>query len=571
MNKRSISLYFVLLTAIINIFVFADFPKSHAKYIKVEDEIISYETTIKQLKLSTGDYIPEDNITLKSESVRDHAVLNISFNRSNSMYIDSNNTYSDKQDTYRFKVKDGSSCYIRNNSVSSSGTIAYNDTDEFSVTYLNNETDTITFILECDVTDSLYVAFDIFETITNYNNVKEEEFSYLEYENTISQEDYYSIVDVWHPIVKYMYTSAIEALEEKYLGYKDTTIMSELIEYFDTVFELSKTSDEAFISNASNLKGFTYDSSKENPYIFEDNYMGYALTSVRYNKLSDKTKYTFYFSENDSLSDLVRTSIFKDYYFDLYASNTLKENKDKVVNYINSYIDDDTDLLSGYAKMFRGSIFGINVSTSNNVLILSFTDAILTLINNEEMNDNLYDTSDTITLANKSGTKDEMYQAFKDALIQMSTDLITQNVSDKFMNLSSTNDPDWYRSIITRNSNETEAVTIFSFLYILEDNTLVNFYSTSTNTYTKFTKLDHNVSVLIAMPVGMTSYNTSFGTIINDIDEALGNNISITSWPSVYDTQVDENDIVHRYYIVNDITYDFFTEDNINYVRYTTK
>ncbi len=63
--KRRISLYFVLFTAIINIFVFADFPKSHAKYIKTEEESISYGTSIKKLKLSTGagsDYTTADNV-----------------------------------------------------------------------------------------------------------------------------------------------------------------------------------------------------------------------------------------------------------------------------------------------------------------------------------------------------------------------------------------------------------------------------------------------------------------------------------------------------------------------------
>ena len=96
MNRRSISLYFVLLTAIINIFVFADCPKSHAKYIKAEEEIITYETQLKKLKLSTGDgsdYTTSDNVFLLSASTREHAVFSVKFNRSNSMYIDPNGTY----------------------------------------------------------------------------------------------------------------------------------------------------------------------------------------------------------------------------------------------------------------------------------------------------------------------------------------------------------------------------------------------------------------------------------------------------------------------------------------------
>ena len=164
-----------------------------------------------------------------------------------------------------------------------------------------------------------------------------------------------------------------------------------------------------------------------------------------------------------------------------------------------------------------------------------------------------------------------MYTEFKIMLANMSEDLITPNVWNLFYNLSSTYDPNWYRKIITLNSNEADTTTIYSYFYILDGNILVNFYSDIKNSYVKFTKLEHSKSILLAISVGKTTYNKSFGDIINDIDAALSNDIRITSWPSVYDTQVDSDGVTHRYYIVNGVTYDFFTKDNIGYVRYTTK
>ena len=592
MNKRSISLYFVLFTAIINIFVFADFPKSHAKYIKTEEETISYETSIKKLKLSTGDgsdYTTKDNVSLISTSVKDHAVFTVKFNRSNSMYIDSNGTYSDKLDTYKFVVKDNkNACYVKDSSVSTlNGNVVMDNSKQFRVTYNNNLEDTVNLILECSVvddpsidnaTDNIYVSFDVLETITNYRNIAEEEFTYIEYGYPLALNDYFDAVNKWHPEpdpedpeYKYMYTKAIETLESKYSSFNDV-VKGELIEYFNTVFESAKENDTAFISNANSLKGFTYNPSEANPYIFEDNFMGYALTSIRYNKLVDKTKYNFYFSNISNLTVENRKKIF-DEYFNSYASNTLKESENalKLTNYINSYIEDSTSLLEGFAKMFEGSIFGISTTTENDVLTLSFTDAILSIIDNASLDQELFNSNDTITLVNKSKNKDEMYTEFKIMLANMSEDLITPNVWNLFYNLSSTYDPNWYRKIITLNSNEADTTTIYSYFYILDGNILVNFYSDIKNSYVKFTKLEHSKSILLAISVGKTTYNKSFGDIINDIDAALSNDIRITSWPSVYDTQVDSDGVTHRYYIVNGVTYDFFTKDNIGYVRYTTK
>lgn len=594
MNKRSISLYFVLFTAIINILVFTDFPKSHAKYIKTEEETISYETSIKKLKLSTGEgseYTTKDNVSLLSSSVKDHAVFTVKFNRSNSMYIDSNGIYSDTLDTYRFIVKDNkNACYIKNNSISTlNGNITINNSKEFTVTYNNNLSDTVNLILECNVvdnpnidnaSDNIYVAFDVLESITNYNNNKEEEFTYIEFGYPLVLNDYFEAVNAWHPeeddpIVYYKYNKAIEALNNKY-SYLDDTTRGELVEYFDTVFKDAVEDDEAFMANINSLKGFTYDESLENPYVFSSNFAGNALTSIRYDKSVDKTKYNFYFSELSNLSIEDRKAIF-DEYFDSYASSTLMEssNKDKIINYINSYIEDPENLLDGFEKMFEGVIFGISATTNNDILTLSFTDAILTLINNSELPQELFSENDTITLVNKAKNKDEMYTDFKTMLasIKMNNpELISDEMWNNFATYSSTNDPFWYHKIITLNSNEAENVTIYSYFYILEnDNVLVNFYSDALNTYIKFTKLDHNIPVLLASSVGKTTYNKSFGDIINDIDVLLENGISITSWPSVYDTQVDGDSITHRYYVINGITYDFFTKDNISYVRYTTK
>lgn len=589
MNKRSISLYFVLLTAIINIFAFADFPKSHAKYIKTENEAISYETSIKKLKLSTGegsDYTTKDNVSLLSSSVKDHAVFTVKFNRSNSMYIDQNGIYSDKLDTYRFTVKDNkNACYVRNNSVSSqNGSIIYNSSKEFTVTYNNSLDDTVYLILECSVvddpsidnaTDNIYVSFDILESITNYNNVSEEEFTYIEYGYPLVLNDFYSAVYTWHPEenpdFKYKYQSALEALETKYPEYKETTIMNELVEYFDTVFESSKENDELFISNKDNLKGFRYDETLENPYVFEDNYAGYALTSLRYEKFEDKTKYQFYFSDVSNLNIETKKAIFEEY-FNAYASSTIstEENKNKITNYINSYMEDSSDLLGGFAKMFEGAIFGINTTKENDLLTLSFTDAILTVIANEDLDEALFNSADTVTLANKS-EGEELWSTFIIKLGKLEESIVN-DVWDYFNSLTNENDPSHIREYIIINNNLHSNTTIETIFFLVPNtNVFTNVYSDVNNTYVKLTKLEHNKRILLASAKGSTLKNGTLTDAINYIDIVLDNNIKITSWPSAYDTQVDSEGVTHRYYIVNDITYDMFTKDDINYVSYTTK
>ena len=71
----------------------------------------------------------------------------------------------------------------------------------------------------------------------------------------------------------------------------------------------------------------------------------------------------------------------------------------------------------------------------------------------------------------------------------------------------------------------------------------------------------------------MISYFDTVFEIINKIDNKLGNteDMTLTSWTNPSDTQTDTNGIVHNYYEVGSITYDVFTKDSIEYVRYTTK
>ena len=595
--KRRISLYFVLFTAIINIFVFADFPKSHAKYIKTEDESISYGTSIKKLKLSTGagsDYTTADNVSLLSESVRDHAVFTVKFDRSNSMYIDPNNTYSDTRDSYKFVV-DNNACYVRNNSVTSTnGTVTYNNTKQFTVSYNNNVADTVTLILECDVTDdpnidnatdNIYVAFDILETITNYNNVLEEEFTYLEYEYPLVLNDYYTAVDAWHPVeppvVEYLYDKAIEALNTNYssLG---VVVLGELQEYFDSVFASSSQDNTLFVTNKDNLLGFTYDSTAQNPYIFDDNFVGYALTYDRYNKASDKTKYNFYFSSYSNLDIETKKDIF-DYYFDTYASNTLKANETVIKNYIDSYIEDPTDIFDGLIKMFEGAIYGINSSTNDGILKLSFTDAILTIIANESLDPDLFSKTDTITLANHAEGK-EMWTSFLSMVDeQISHDIVSEDVWTYLNSLNEDNDPLQIREFLLANSTLYEGVTLMSMYFVIPNTkVMLILYSDNDNTYVKFYKLDNGVTLLIPRTVGVvlneTTNTKNFTMILNYIDIVINGEVAenqgpnyMDGWPSVYDTQVDNDGIQHRYYIVDEVTYDLFSKNGINYVRYTTK
>lgn len=135
--------------------------------------------------------------------------------------------------------------------------------------------------------------------------------------------------------------------------------------------------------------------------------------------------------------------------------------------------------------------------------------------------------------------------------------------------------PGIYATSITRNIT-TNDIKLFTDYFIVEygsDKVLMNVYSDNTNTYVKFTKLDHNISMLIASSANKTEGNKTVFEIINEIDNKLGNteDMTLTSWTNPSDTQTDTNGIIHNYYEVGSVTYDVFTKDSIEYVRYTTK
>lgn len=611
MNKRSIQLYFVLIVAIFNIFVFADFPRSHAKYVKAEDEKITYETSIKQLQLKVGeggDYTTTGNVSLIEDSTREVALFNIKFNRNDIMYKDNTDTsllseeelasYVDKTDkvdlyTIRIDDNDKNSCFIRNGSVSSTnGVTRYNSAKEATITFNNTTPDTIYLNIQCNVVDneaipndydSIYVSFKVKEKLTNYENIAEEEFTYIDFGYPEILDEYYEIVDKWHPIdpenpeVEYLYTKAIKALKAKYPTASDVEL-GEMIEYFDTKFGSSKDNDENFVSNANQLKYFTYDTTKENPFIFEDNFMGYALTLSRYKAAVNKKAYQFIFSDVDATTVETRKTVFTDEYFDSYASDDIKAHKNEILEYINKFKDEEE--ADGFSKLFAGNIFGFTASTVNNILNVRFSDSIMTIIANSKLDQEYFSSTNTVILANNLySSLGDMWAAFKTQLDNISSTVLPDNDYYIIVGSYTESTPGIYATSISRNITtnvSTNGVVIFTDYFIVEygeDKVLMNVYSDNTNTYVKFTKLDHNIPMLIASSVDKTESNKSVFEIINEIDSKLGNteDMTLTSWTNPSDTQTDTNGIVHNYYEVGSVTYDVFTKDNIEYVRYTTK
>lgn len=611
MNKRSIQLYFVLIVAIFNIFVFADFPRSHAKYVKAEDEKITYETSIKKLQLTVGEgneYTTTENVSLFEDSTRETALFSVKFDRSNVMYTDNTDistlseeelasyvNKSDKVDLYTISIEnnDKNSCFIKNGSVTSTtGVSRYNSSKEATVTFNNSTSDTVYFNIQCSVVDddaipndydNIYVSFKVKEKITNYKNNVEKEFTYIDFGYPEVLDEYYEIVDKWHPIdpdnpeVEYLYTKAIKALKAKYPTVSDVEL-GEMISYFDTVFENSKEDDTDFISNASNLAYFTYDATQQNPFIFEDNFMGYALTWSRYNSAVNKKAYQFIFSDVDATTVQTRKTVFTDEYFDSYASDDIKTHKTEILNYINSFKDEEEE--DGFAKLFAGKIFGFASSTVNNILNVRFSDSIMTIIANSQLDQEYFSSTNTVILANNLYTSvNTMWSAFKTQMDNISVDVLPDNIYYILVGSYTEENPGIYATSITRNITtnvSANGVKLFTDYFIVEygsDKVLMNVYSDNTNTYVKFTKLDHNISMLIASSANKTEGNKTVFEIINKIDNKLGNteDMTLTSWTNPSDTQTDTNGIVHNYYEVGSITYDVFTKDSIEYVRYTTK
>ncbi len=612
MNKRSIQLYFVLIVAIFNIFVFADFPRSHAKYVKAEDEKITYETSLKKLQLSVGeggDYTTTGNVSLFEDSTRDVALFSVKFDRSNVMYTDNTDistlseeelasyvNKSDKVDLYTISIEnnDKNSCFIKNGSVTSTtGVSRYNSSKEATVTFNNSTSDTVYFNIQCSVVDddaipndydNIYVSFKVKEKITNYKNNVEKEFTYIDFGYPEVLNEYYEIVDKWHPIdpenpeVEYLYTKAIKALKAKYPTVSDVEL-GEMIEYFDTKFGNSKENDEDFVSNANQLKYFTYDTTKENPFIFEDNFMGYALTWSRYNSAVNKKAYQFIFSDVDATTVQTRKTVFTDEYFDSYASDDIKTHKNEILEYINKFKDEEE--ADGFAKLFAGKIFGFTSSTVNNILNVRFSDSIMTIIANSKLDQEYFSSTNTVILANNSYISlGDMWSSFITQFSKLDVSLISDDIFEIVRSSYVNEDnPGIYATSITRNITpnvSTNGIVIFTDYFIVEygsDKVLMNVYSDNTNTYVKFTKLNHNIPMLIASSVNKTEGNKTVFEIINEIDNKLGNteDMTLTSWVNPSDTQIDTNGIVHNYYEVGSVTYDVFTKDSIEYVRYTTK
>lgn len=532
MNRRSIKLYILLMTLLLNIFIASDLPKSHAKYIKEDQKTSS--TYLKKMSISESEYnVNGDSMYLNSSSTYNKAIFEIRFNKNNIMYEDEVKDEIDKSDIadyYRLHlVNNKDNCKIIDDTIKTNGTIISLSDDSVTIKYISNSSDTISLKVRCDVTDdelvddtidNVYLEYYVDEHLQNYQGEYESEFTYLKYHKLITLSEYY-VGDRIPPVEEVnIYEEAINALNSKYASYS-TDVKDTLTNYFNTVFTVNIDND-SFKLNKDNLLGFSFTEGDSNVYSFNDNYLGYALTwnNAKAN-LSDSIR-NFAFSSSVKAD---RESAFS-YYIDTYGTDVQKANKDKIINYINTYANGIDDAIDNKVIGIISSLTDVDTTTYSLTIdnaLINYIDGLsrdyIQMENNTYTSDTMWNNNFVLALRNQEAVGDPTYDKMKD---------------DSKMFQAIYNDSDIKESVITNSKENVLArngdITIFSDYHIVTVNdessgdsrsTVVNVYSDTDNTYGKVYYLTQGTALTLARSVNSTESNQSVIDTINQIDSLM--------------------------------------------------